>query len=74
LCFGIDLLMSQPSRFAPRQVFQAGTRSGDARDPDVIFGRRFLQDLLAIVGKLLAKHDGGVLHEGIRAYNREGVQ
>ncbi len=26
----------------------------------------FLQDLLAIVGKLLAKQDGGVLHEGIR--------
>jgi hypothetical protein len=28
--------------------------------------RHFLQDLLAIVGKLLATQDGGVLYEGIR--------
>jgi hypothetical protein len=27
----------------------------------------FLQDLLAIVGKLLAKQDGGALRGGIRA-------
>jgi hypothetical protein len=67
LCFGIGLLMSPPSRFAARQVFQAGTRSSDAGDPNGISGRRFLQDFLAIVGKLLAKQDGGVLREGIRA-------
>jgi len=58
LCFGIGLLMSPPSRFAPRQVFQAGTRSSDATDPNGISGRRFLQDLLTIVGKLLADQDG----------------
>ncbi len=43
------------SRFASRQVFQAGTRLSETRDPNVISGRRFLQDLLAIVGKLLRK-------------------
>ena len=42
LCFGIGLLMSPPSRFAPRQVFQAGTRSSGATDPNGISGRRFL--------------------------------
>jgi hypothetical protein len=67
LCFGIGLPMPQPSRFAPPQVFQAGTRSRDARDPNGISGRPFLEDLLAIVGKLLAKQDGGVLREGIQA-------
>ena len=66
LCFGIGLLMSPPSRFAPRQVFQAGTRSSDATDPNGISGCRFLQDFLAIAGKLLAEQDGGVLREGIR--------
>ncbi len=59
------------SRFAPRQVFQAGTRSSETRDPNVISGRRFLQDLLAIVGKLIAKQDGGVLREGIRALSED---
>jgi len=66
LCFGIGLLVSPPACFAPRQVFQAGRRSSDATDPNGISGRRSLQDLLAIVGKLLAKQDGGALHEGIR--------
>jgi hypothetical protein len=67
LCFGIGLLISPPSRFAPRQVFQARTRSSDTRDPNGISEPAFPQDFLAIVGKLLAKHDGGVLREGIRA-------
>jgi hypothetical protein len=67
LCFGIGLLMSLPACFAQRQIFQAGTPSSDARDPKVISGRHFLQDLLAIVGKLLAKQDGGVLRERIHA-------
>jgi hypothetical protein len=34
-------------------------------------GRRFLQDLQAIVGKLLAKQDGCVLREGIRALSED---
>jgi hypothetical protein len=67
LCFGIGLLMPPPSRFALRQFFPVGTCSSDARNPSVISGGRFLHDLLAIVGKLLAKQDGGVLREGIRA-------
>jgi hypothetical protein len=67
LCLGIGPVMSPPSRFAPRQVFQAGTRSSDARDPNGISSLRFPQDLLEIGGKLLAKQDGGVLREGIRA-------
>ena len=66
LCFGIGLLMSQPSRFEPRQVFQVGTRSSDTRDPNGISNQRSF-DLLATVGKLLAMQDGGVLREGIRA-------
>jgi hypothetical protein len=37
------------------------------RSPDVeISSRRFLQNLPTIIGKLLAKQDGGALREGIR--------
>jgi hypothetical protein len=67
LCFGIALLMSPPACFAWRQIFQAGTRPSNATDPSEISRRRFLQDLLAIAGKLLAKQEAGVLHEEIRA-------
>ena len=53
--------------FRAATSLQAGTRSSDARDPNGISSLRFPPDLLEIGGKLLAKQDGGVLREGIRA-------
>jgi len=66
LCFGIGLLMSLPACFAQRQILQAGTRSSDATDLNGI-SDRFPARSLPFVRELLAKQDGGVLREGIRA-------
>jgi len=61
--------------FAQRQILSSGTRSSDATDlTESPAG--FLQDLLAIVGKLLAKQDGGVFARGnsgaVRSFDGNG--
>jgi len=55
------------SRFAPRQVFQAGTRLSETRDPNVISGRVSYKISWRSLESCSAKQDGGVLREGIRA-------